>query len=162
VASRARQRRYTPQLPLATPKDDPATGTSVAEPSIYVDFHYPPISTLVVVSHFPITPYIGDYRSLNFGSFPVDFPSPSFTPPPHIIVFVLTERETSVPSIHVAFSPNLMLFPSSPGSTSSTSLVQTPSPHGYPPFHVKMASANPPRNRMVEILAVRYAPLVLP
>jgi hypothetical protein len=121
VASRGRHTRSTPQLPLATPEVDPEKiikrrqtlpeGTSVVEPGISDDFHYPPITTLVVVSHFPITLSIRASRSLNFGSFPVDFPSPSFTTPPPITVVSFTGRETSVPSSPEAFSPNPQFFP---------------------------------------------------
>jgi hypothetical protein len=74
----------------------------------------------------------------------------------------LTERETFVPSSPATFSPNILLFPSSPGITSPTSPIQNWSPPGSHPFHLQMECANPPRNRMAEILVVRYAPLVLP
>jgi hypothetical protein len=121
VASKGRHTRSTPQLPLATPEADPEKvirrqkilqeGTSAAEPGISDDFHHPPIATPVVVSHFPITPSVGASRSLNFGSFSIDFPSPSFTTPPLVKVVSLTERETFVPSSPEAFSPEPRLFP---------------------------------------------------
>ena len=72
--------RSTPQLPLATPESDPKKivrrrktlqeGTSAAEPGISDDFHHPPIA----ISHFLVTPSDGVSRSLNFGSFLIDFP----------------------------------------------------------------------------------------
>jgi hypothetical protein len=172
VASRGRHTRSTPQLPLVTPEADPEKiirrqktlqeGTSTVEPGDSGNFHYSPIATPVVVSHFPITPSVGASRSLNFGSFPVDFPSPSFTTPPPVKVVSFTERETSVPSSPVAFSSNPLLFPFPPRSSVPASPVRTPSPPGSPPAIIPMAGANPPRNIMDAIVAVRYAPLVLP
>jgi hypothetical protein len=44
------------------------------------------------------------------------FPTPGFTTPPPITV-ATTERETSVPSSPVAFSPNPLLFPFPPGGS---------------------------------------------
>jgi hypothetical protein len=172
MASKGRHTRSTPQLPLATPEADPEKvirrrnilqeGTSTAEPGISDDFHHPPIATPVVVSHFPITPSVGASRSLNFGSFPVDFPSPNFTAPPLVKVFALTKRETFVPLSPEAFSPEPWLFPFVPRSTPPTSPVQVPSPPGSSPIHTPMVGDNPPRNRMDAIVVTRYAPLVLP
>jgi hypothetical protein len=157
--------RYTPNLPLATPEADPKKiirrrkileeGTSAAEPCISNDFHHPPIATPVAISHFPITPTVRVSRSLNFGSFPADFPSPSFTTPPPVKVAAFIERETSVPS-----SP--LLFPFVPRNTPPISPVRTPSPPSPPLVHIPMAGANPLRNIMDAIVATRYAPLVLP
>jgi hypothetical protein len=172
VASRDRDTRSTPQLPLATTEADPEKiikrrstlqeRTSAAELGIYDDFHYPPIATPVVVSHFPITPSIGASRSLNFGSFPSDFSSPSFTTPPPIKVIDFIGRETSIPSSLEAFHPDHEFFPFVPIITPPISPSRTPSPPSFPPVHVQMAGANPPRNMMVEILDARYTPLVLP
>jgi hypothetical protein len=79
--------RSTPQLPLATPKVDPEKiirqgktsqeGSSAAIPSDSGNFLNPSLTNLVDASHFPITPSVGASRSLNFGSFTADFPSPS-------------------------------------------------------------------------------------
>jgi hypothetical protein len=165
VASRGRHTRSTPQLPLATPEVDPEKiikrrktlqeGTLAAEPGNFDDFHHPLIETPVVVSHIPITPPVGASRSLNFGSFLVDFPSPSFTTPPPVIVVDFVERETSIPSSPMDFSSNPLLFPFLPGNT-------PPPPPGSPPAIIPMVGANPPRNRMDAIVAARYAPLILP
>jgi hypothetical protein len=202
VASRGRHTRSTPQLPLATPEADPEKiirrrkilqeGTSTAIPGDSGNFHNPPLTTPVVVSHFPITPSVGASRSLNFGSFPAGFPSPSFgvegfdtpippgvvpwseprtpeyfptpsfTTPPPVKVVAFTERETSVPSSPVAFSSNPLLFPFPPRGSVPASPVQATSPLGSPPAIIPMAGANPPRNRMDAIVAARYAPLILP
>jgi hypothetical protein len=89
------------------------------------------------------------------------FPTPGFTTPPPVIA-ATTERETSVPSNPVAFSPNPLLFPFPPGSSVPFSPVRTPSPPHSPPPIIPMVGANPPRNRMDAIVAARYAPLVLP
>jgi hypothetical protein len=91
-----------------------------------------------------------------------DFPSPGFITPHPVRVVDFTERETFVPSSPVTFFPNTQLFPSSPRNSVPVSHVHTPSPPVSPRVHVQMVGANPPRNRMAEILAARYAPLVLP
>jgi hypothetical protein len=62
----------------------------------------------------------------------------------------------------VVFSLDPQLFPFVPRSTTPRSPARTPSPPASPPAHVQMEGANPPRNRMVEILTTRYDPLVLP
>jgi hypothetical protein len=90
------------------------------------------------------------------------FPTLGFTTPPPIRVATFTEGKTSVPSNPVGFSPKTQLLPFSPRSTATIVPVPTPSPLGSPPVHVPMAGDNPPRNIMAEILAARYAPLVLP
>jgi hypothetical protein len=68
-------------------------------------------------------PFVGASRSLNFGSFPVDYPSPSFNTPPPVKVVSFTERETSVPSSPKTFSPDPHMFPFVPRSTPPISLV---------------------------------------
>jgi hypothetical protein len=83
------------------------------------------------------------------------------TPPP-ITVASFTERQIFVPSSPMDFSLNPLLFPFSLRRTAPASSIRTPSPPGSPPVHIQMAGANPPRNRMDEILVARYAPLVLP
>jgi hypothetical protein len=90
------------------------------------------------------------------------FPTPYFTTPPHIRVVAVTEGETIVTSSPSSLSPNAHPFPFSPRITALVSHVLTPYPHGYPQVHAQMAGSNPPRNMMAEILACRYAPLVLP
>jgi hypothetical protein len=171
VASRGRHTRSSPQLPLVKPEADREKnirrqktlqeGTSTVEPGDSSNFHYSLIATLVVVSHFPITPFVGDSRSLNFGSFLVDFPSHSFTTPPPIRVVSFTKRETSVPSSPVDFSSNPLLFPFPPRRSLPLSPIQTSSPLSSPPNIIPMAGTNPPRNRMDAIVSTRYAPLVL-
>jgi hypothetical protein len=78
----------TPQLPLATPKDDPKNiirkgNTSQEMISIVVpgdsgNFQTSSFQTLVVASSSPIIPSVQVSRSLNFGIFPVEL-SPSRT-----------------------------------------------------------------------------------
>jgi hypothetical protein len=51
-------------------------GTSIVEPGISDDFHYPPIETPISSSHSSVIPSIGVSGSLNFGSVPVDFSPP--------------------------------------------------------------------------------------
>jgi hypothetical protein len=91
-----------------------------------------------------------------------DFPTPGFITPPPFKVTNFEERETSVSSRPVAFSPNPLLFPFPRGSSVLVSPVRTPSPPNSPPPHIPMAGANPPRNRMDAIVAARYSPLILP
>jgi hypothetical protein len=113
--------RSTPQLPLVTPEVDPEKiirrqktlqeGTSTVEPGDSGNFHYSPIETPVAVSHFPITPSVGASRSLNFGSFPTDYPSPSFTTPPPIKVFLLQRGKPLFPRALRPFLQILSCFP---------------------------------------------------
>jgi hypothetical protein len=127
MASRGRHTRSTPQLPLATPKADPEKiirrqrtlqeGNSTTKPSDSGNFLSSPIAFPIVVSHFPVTPSAGASKNSNFGSVPIDFPSPSFTTLPPVKAIGFAERETSVPSSPEAFSPNPHLFPSVPRST---------------------------------------------
>jgi hypothetical protein len=191
--------RSTPQLPLETPEVDPEKiirkgkalhqGTSTTKPSISDDFHYP-IGTPIFYFHT----FCWSFRTLNFGSVPIefsppglglegetlvtplspevvpwfrpsaseDFPTLGFTAPPPITVSTTTEREISVPSSPLAFSPNPLLFPFPPGGSIPASPILTPSPPNSPPPHIPMAGDNPPRNRMDAIVVARYVPLVLP
>jgi hypothetical protein len=91
-----------------------------------------------------------------------DFPTPSFTTPPLIIVVATAEGEAYDDSSPIAFSlnPPLFLFP--PGSSVPVSPVRTPSPPSSPPPNIPMVGSNPPMTRMEAIIATRYAPLVLP
>jgi hypothetical protein len=85
VASRGRHTRSNPQLPLAAPEADPEKiirkgkalrgGTSSTEPCISDDFHYP-LGTPIFSSHSIVIPSAGVSRTLNFGSFPVEFSPP--------------------------------------------------------------------------------------
>jgi len=78
--------RSTSQLPLVTPEADLKKivkirktlqeCTLATELGISDNFHHPPIATLIVVSHFPFTPFVGVSRILNFGSVPVEFSPP--------------------------------------------------------------------------------------
>jgi hypothetical protein len=87
VAPKGRHTRSTPQLPLETPEADPEKiirkgktpqeGISTIVPGDFGNFHNPPSKTPVVASNSLIIPSAGVSRSLNFGSFPVDFSSPS-------------------------------------------------------------------------------------
>jgi hypothetical protein len=95
-------------------------------------------------------------RSLDYFS-TLDFP----TPPP-IKVVVSKEGETYFPLNPILFSSNTQPFPFSPRRTTPILPFQTPSPPGSPTIHIPMAGGNPPRNKMDAIVAVRYAPLVLP
>jgi len=89
---------------------------------------------------------------------PEDFPTPIFTTRPPIIDATSTERVTFVPSSHVTVFPNIQLFPSSPRNSIPISHVHPLSPPVTTQVHVQMAGANPPRNRMAEILVAIYAP----
>jgi hypothetical protein len=85
-----------------------------------------------------------------------------FPTPPPVNVVVSKEGETSFPLNPISFSSNTQPFPLSPRNTVAVVPIPTPSPPGSPTVHIPMAGANPPRNGMVDIVATRYAPLVLP
>jgi hypothetical protein len=86
VAPKGRHTRSTPQLPLATPEADPENiirkgktsqeGISTVVSGDSGNLHDSSLKTPVVASNSPIIPSVGVSRSLNFGSFPVEF-SPS-------------------------------------------------------------------------------------
>jgi hypothetical protein len=198
---KGRHMRYHPQLPLTTPQADlekiirkgktPQEGTSTSKLGVSGKFHNLPSKTPITISIFPIIPFAGVSKDLNFRSFPTnfsspclvlegerfvtlvspkfvpwliprtlgDFPTPIFTTPPHVRV---VSTKNSVPIRSETFLSNTQLFPFSPKSTILVSPVQTPSPPASPLAHIQMAGANPPRNMMDEILAARYAPMVLP
>jgi hypothetical protein len=126
--------------------------------SFPVDFSPPSLGLEGEIFDTPVSPEVVQWfrpRTLE------DFPTPGFTTPPPIRVVAFTEGETFVPSSPYIFSQHSVIsFFSQKHSYSLP--VQTPSPPGSPPVHIPMAGANPPRNRMAEILAARYAPLVLP
>jgi hypothetical protein len=127
--------------------------------SFPVDFSPPSLGIQGEIFDTPFSPEVVKWKERDLTL--EDFPTLDFTTPP-IRVVAVTEGETSVTSSPSYLSPNTQPFPFSPRSTTPVSPVQTPSPPGSPPVHVQMAGANPPRNMMAEILAARYAPLVLP
>ena len=75
--------RSTPQLPLTKLEADPEKiikkgkafreSTSIVEPGIFDDFHYPVVRNPISTSHSTVIPSVGVSRSLNFGSVPVEF-----------------------------------------------------------------------------------------
>jgi hypothetical protein len=93
-----------------------------------------------------------------------DFSTSGFPTPPPIKVVVSKEGETSFPLNLISFSPNTQPFPLSPRNTTIGVVIPVPTPSspGSPIVHTPMAGANPPRNSMADIVAARYAPLVLP
>jgi hypothetical protein len=107
----------------------------------------------------PLSPEITPWFIPNASKY---FPTLGFTTPPPITIATTTERGTLVPSSPPALSPNPLLFPFPLGSSVLASPILTPSPPSYPPPHIPMVGANPPRNKMDAIVAARYAPLVLP
>jgi hypothetical protein len=86
VAPKGRHTSSTPQLPLETPKVDPKNiirkgkspqeRISAAVSGDSSNLHDSYLKTLVVASNSHVIPSVGFFRSLNFGSFPVEF-SPS-------------------------------------------------------------------------------------
>jgi len=72
------------------------------------------------------------------------------------------KREAFAHSIPVSFSLNPPLFPILPESLAPISPVRTPSPASSRPPNIPMAGANPPMTKMEDIIATRYAPLMLP
>jgi hypothetical protein len=190
VAPKSRHTRSTPQLPLATPEADPENiirkgktpqeGISTVVSGDSDNLHDSFFKTPVVASNSPIIPSVGVSRSLNFGSFPVEF-SPSrphleesFDTPvsPEIVKWFRPRSLEDFPTLGLPTPPPVIVvaskegetsfFPFSPRNTVPVSPVQTPSPPGSPTVHIPMAGANLPRNRMDAIVAARYAPLVLP
>jgi hypothetical protein len=91
-----------------------------------------------------------------------DFPTPSFTTPPLIIIVTNAQREESTNSSPLAFSLNPPLFPLPLGSSFPVSPIQAPSPPSSPPPNIPMVGENPPITRMEAIIATKYAPLLLP
>jgi hypothetical protein len=78
--------RSTPQLRLETPKADPKNiirkgktpqeGISTVVSSDSGNLHYSSLKTPIVASSSLVIPSVGVSKSLNFGSFPIEF-SPS-------------------------------------------------------------------------------------
>jgi hypothetical protein len=159
VASSGRHTRSHPQLPLATPEENPeviirkgksAQGeSSASQPGISPP---PSVKTPFSCSHFPSRPVSEVSRFLNFGSVPAEFSPPGLVPEREILV---TPSSLEVVPQH---RPRAFSFfsPSSPSSP-----IHTPSPPGSP-LHIPMAGTHPPMTRMEAIIAARYAPLVLP
>jgi hypothetical protein len=52
--------------------------TSIVEPGIFNDFHYPVVRNPISTSHSTVIPSVGVFRTLNFGSVPVKFSPPGF------------------------------------------------------------------------------------
>jgi hypothetical protein len=180
VASSGRHTRSHPQLPLATPENDleviikrgkASQGESFTiEPIIYAP---PSVKTPFSYSQLPSQYFSEVSHFLNFGSVPTEFSPPGpasegeilvtppsleavpqrrprasegFTTPP--FVTITAQREVSA---HLG-----------PLALSLFSPIHTPSPPSSPPPNIPMAGVNPPRTRMEDIIAARYAPLVLP
>jgi hypothetical protein len=150
----------------------------------YGNLHDSYFKTPVVVSNSPFIPSVGFSRSLYFEIFPArlppsrihlegesfetlvspdivkwfrprsleDFPTLGFPTPSPIKVVVSKEGENSFPLNPISFS----------SSTAIVIPVPTPSSPSSPTVHIPMAGANPPRNRMDDIVAARHAHLVLP
>jgi hypothetical protein len=89
------------------------------------------------------------------------FPTLGFPTPPPIKFDVSKEGETYFPLNPISFSPKTQLFPLCPRNTVAFVPIPTPSPTGSPTVHIPMAGDNPPKNKMTDIVATRYAPLVL-
>jgi hypothetical protein len=168
----------------------PQEGTSTSKLGVSGKFHNLPSKTPITISIFLIIPFAGVSKDLNFRSFSTNFsspslilegerfvtlvspefvlwliprtlgnfPNPGFTTPPHVRVF---STKNSVATSSETFLSNTRLFPFSPKSMVPVSPIQTPSPPTSPLAHIQMVGANPPRNMMDEILAARYAPMVL-
>jgi len=85
-----------------------------------------------------------------------------FPTAPPVEVAVSKEGETYFPLNPILVSSHAQPFPFSPRNTAPVPHVQTPSPPSSPTIHIPMAGSNPPRKRMDDIVAARYAPLVLP
>jgi hypothetical protein len=89
VDLKGRHTRSTPQLSLATPKVEPEKiirkgktsqeGTSTAVPGNPGNFLNPSLQTPVAASNSHVIPSARVSRNLNFGSFPVNFSSPSLS-----------------------------------------------------------------------------------
>jgi hypothetical protein len=189
VVPKIRHTRSTPQLPLATPKDYPEkiikrgkTSQECLSTVVPGDPSNPQTSSLknpLVASNFPFIPSVGVYRSLNFGSIPIEFsPSrPHFeeifdTPISPEVIQCFNPIGSEVCPILGFPTPSLFIvaaskegessFPFSPRSSVPVSLVQTPRPPGSPIVHIQMEGANLPRNKMDSMVPARYDPLVLP
>jgi hypothetical protein len=122
--------------------------------SVLVEFFPPGLGLEGEILVTPLSPEITLWIRTNVSE---DFSTSSFTTPPPITVAATTERETYFPASPLNFSPNFLLFPFPPRSSTPISPTRTHSP----PPHIPMAGANPPRNIMDTILAARYAPLIL-
>jgi hypothetical protein len=90
------------------------------------------------------------------------FPTLVFPTPPPIKVVVTQEEETSFPSNRIPSSSKTQMLPLSPKFQDAFVSFKAPSPPPYPAAHNPMVGANIPRNRMDDIVAARYAPLILP
>jgi hypothetical protein len=192
VASRGRNTRSNPHLPLATLEADVEAvrrkGKSSAK-EVSIDetgnAPSPSVRTPLSYSQLPSHPSFEVSHLLNFGSVPTKFSPPGLVSEGEILVTPpsleavrhhrpqASEGFTSPPFTATvtpreasSFSSPLdfsLFSPSSPVGTSfPTSPGHTPSPPNSPPPNIPMASANPPPNRMDAIVAARYAPLILP
>jgi hypothetical protein len=188
--------RSTPQLPLATPKFDlentikkgksSQEGIPAATPSDSGNLQTSPFKDPTSASNSPFLPFVGVFKSLNFGSFPIEF-SPSRTHleeifyshvSPDIIKWFRPRILEDFPTLGFPTPPPFEVVVSKEGETSfplnpilfssNTQLFPfsprntTPSPPVSPRVHIPMEGANPPRNRMDAIVVTRHAPLVLP
>jgi hypothetical protein len=87
--------------------------------SVHVEFSPPSPGLEEEILVTPFSPKVVPWSRPRTSEY---FPTPSLTTPPPIIVST-TERETFVPSSHVAFSPNPLSFPFPPGSAVPVSHV---------------------------------------
>jgi hypothetical protein len=188
VAFRGRHTRSHPQLPLATPETDPEAvlrkGKASEEEASITEPGNPPYPSVGA----PFSPpqlfdrHVSTVsRFLNFGSVPIEFPSPGMgpegqdfvTPPPFEVVpwrIPLSSEDfptTAQGGEHADWSSvagylDHLLFPTPLRDLPPLPPSQTPSPPSSPPPNIPMAGANPPLNRMDAIVAARYAPLILP
>jgi hypothetical protein len=188
VASSGRHTRSHPQLPLATPEEDPeviikkgksSQGESfTTEPGISLP---PSLKTPFYYSHLHSQPSSEVSRFLNFGSVPAEFSPPGLGLEGEILVTPLsyevvpwhrlgtieyfpTPEQGGAPAdlSSLAFSLNPLLFPTLLRDSIPMAPSRPPSPPSSPAPNTPMAGANPPLNRMDAIVASRYAPLVLP
>jgi ribonuclease HI len=188
VAFRGRHTRSHPQLPLATPENDPEVvlrkGKAPEAEASTAETGNPPspfVRTPFSPPQFLNRPSSEVSRFLNFGSVPAEFSPPGLGLEGEILVTPLSSeavpwrRPTTTEDFptpaqggepadwsSVACSLNHLLFPTPLRDLLPLAPSRTPSPPSSPPPNIPMAGANPPLNRMDAIVAARYAPLILP
>jgi hypothetical protein len=188
VASSGRHTRSHPQLPLATPEEDPEVIIRKGKPSQGESFAAEPgispppsVKTPFSYSQLRSQPSSEVSRFLNFGSVPAEFSPPGLGLEGEILVTPLSsevvprcrpgttedfptpaQRGAPADLSSLVFSLNPLLFPTPLRDSIPATPSRTPSPPSSPPPNIPMAGANPPMTRMEAIIAARYAPLVLP
>jgi hypothetical protein len=188
VAFRGRHTRSHPQLPLATPEENPEAvlrkgkaseeEAFIAEPGNPLS---PSVETPFSSPQLPSRPFSEVSRFLNFGSVPAEFSPPDLglegetlvTPLSFEAVYrqrpltavdfpTLAQRKAHADLSSLASALNPLLFSTPLWDSFPVAPSRTPSPPSSPPPNIPMAGANPPMNRMDAIVAARYAPLILP